>query len=220
MNQSSDQHPSVAQKPARLGFGLIAIILLMLVLGSLNFFDGNKEQAFIPPSTAAQKLDLDHITSQWQQFIKRYYDQEAMALDEAPLILIHLWNPSCLCNTVSQRHVNEVFTEFDESQVQWWVVTPSTTSQRQIDQYQALNPRIEQVIRLTPEFNLPLTASPGLAIAQPNGQLNYYGAYGFGMDCTPSGENFFANMINNIRAGAVGPFLNIAGNGCFCAWPE
>ncbi len=225
--QTSNQSP---QQPAsmRLGLIIMAVLMASLLFASLNYFDGNKERPFIPSTTTAEKLDLEHITGQWQQLIKRHHREDFITTNlvgseeeksASPLILIHLWNPGCLCNAVSQRHVNEVLNEFDQSQVKLWVVTPESTSQRQMDQFKSLNPRVEKIIRLTKELNMPLTSSPGLAIANTDGQLNYYGAYGFGMDCTPSGENFFANMINNIQAGAVGPFLNIAGNGCFCPWP-
>lgn len=209
---------------SRLPYAVLLIALLAVLASGLNYLDDNKVRPFVPNTTPAHYLDIQVIQNQWHTLIKQHQltptNQLAAAANQtSPLLLVHLWNPSCFCNAVSQRHVAEVLQQFDQTQIQWWVITPSTTSDRQIDQYRQLNPRIEKVIRIAKDSPLPVTASPALAITSQNGQLHYYGAYGFGIDCTPSGDNFFANMINNIRAGVVGPFLNIAGQGCFCPWP-
>ena len=80
-------------------------------------------------------------------------------------------------------------------------------------------PRAE-VIRL-PADTIPLSASPGLAILGADNHLAYYGAYGFGALCSLSDDKLFTNMISTLLSGeSYGPFINIAGSGCFCAWPD
>ena len=53
--------------------------------------------------------------------------------------LIHFWNPDCLCNQLSQRHFDGLVAAFDETQMRILVVAPSTTSDRQLEEFTRLN---------------------------------------------------------------------------------
>lgn len=133
--------------------------------------------------------------------------------------LVHFWNPDCLCNQVSQRHFSGILSYFSPQQLRVIILTPHTTSDAQINQFQRLNGDRFTLIRVSAEADFPLPASPGLALFNDAMQMSYFGAYGFGTLCTLDDDAFFPNIIERMQAGPYGPFMNVAGRGCFCAWP-
>lgn len=133
--------------------------------------------------------------------------------------LVHLWNPDCLCNQVSQRHFSGLLTQFNDDQLRVIILTPYSTSDAQIEQFQRLNGARFTLIRVAADADLPIPASPGLALFNDSMQMSYFGAYGFGALCTLDDDAFFPNIIERMQAGPYGPFMNVAGRGCFCAWP-
>lgn len=147
------------------------------------------------------------------------------ALTELPapkkqqITLVHLWNPDCLCNQVSQRHFNGLLQHFERDQLRVIVLTPHTTSAAQMTQFERLNGERFHLIRVAHDADLPIPASPGLALFNDAMQMGYFGAYGFGALCTLDDDAFFPNIIERMQAGPYGPFMNVAGRGCFCAWP-
>ncbi|MBE0483045.1 MAG: hypothetical protein IBX52_06035 [Bacterioplanes sp.] len=133
--------------------------------------------------------------------------------------LVHLWNPDCLCNQVSQRHFSGLVQQFDHEHLRVIILTPQTTSDATIHQFHRLNGDRYTVVRVSQDIDLPIPSSPGLALFNDQMQMSYYGAYGFGALCTLDDDAFFPNIIERMQAGPYGPFMNVAGRGCFCAWP-
>jgi hypothetical protein len=103
-------------------------------------------------------------------------------------------------------------------------LAPASITTEQIDDFQRLNGQRMELLVLKPEDEPPLSASPGLALYKVEHgnayQLSYYGAYGFGALCTLSEDSLFINMVNDMKQGSYGPFINVAGSGCFCPWPK
>lgn len=205
------------------------LFLLISIAGGSWWYSNQQIRPFIEADDRIS-LAINDIKTGWQQLIlgsKTESFENITTLSSlnnteinqnGSLILIHLWNPNCFCNQLSARHLAPLLDKYNNDELKLWVLTPVTTTEQQINEYQKLNPRIEKIIR-TNGKEQSLTASPGLALASSGGELHYYGAYGFGALCTPSGENFFSNLIQRIKRGVKGPFLNIAGKGCFCDWP-
>ena len=141
---------------------------------------------------------------------------------DEPVAMIHFWNPSCLCNQVSRRHFQGLINSQTADTMRRIVVTPSSTTDSQIQEFEQLNQGFNmEVIRLSlDDFSIP--ASPAVALFQNTRdqgyRLSYFGAYGFGALCTLSDDNFFPNMVSKMMSGRYGPFINVAGSGCFCAW--
>ena len=131
--------------------------------------------------------------------------------------LLHFWNPDCLCNQISQRHFDGLIRAFEPQALRIIVVAPATATDDQLARFRELNGRRMSVIRAPAELRIP--ASPGLALFGPDMRMGYYGAYGFGALCTVANDDFFPNIVRTLRHDSYGPFVNVAGNGCFCAWP-
>lgn len=133
--------------------------------------------------------------------------------------LIHFWNPDCLCNQLSQRHFDGLISAFSNEQLRILVVAPASISDQQLQEFEQLNGQRMQIIREPYPLNLPV--SPGLALYGPDQTFGYFGAYGFGALCTVANDEFFPSIVRKMSAGeAYGPFANVAGSGCFCAWPK
>lgn len=171
-------------------------------------------------------ISTDDNPALWQtkavnQMFQTTLAQLPQADNQADVVLFHFWNPDCLCNQVSQRHFSGILSQFDRQQLRIIALTPASTSQQQIDEFLRLNGERIELLQVD-NIQLPLSASPGLAlfnrVAGQGYQLGYFGAYGFGALCSVANDDFFPNIIRNLIKGPYGPFINVAGDGCFCAW--
>lgn len=131
--------------------------------------------------------------------------------------LLHFWNPGCLCNQLSQRHLDGLLRQFSAKELRVVVIAPASTSAEELESFRHLNGSRMSIIRA--DANLSLPASPALALFGPDNQLGYFGAWGFGALCTVADDDFFPAMVRSLRQNGYGPFVNVAGEGCFCAWP-
>lgn len=141
---------------------------------------------------------------------------------EAPLpgqvTMFHFWNPDCLCNQISQRHFEGLVKSFTPQQLRIIVVAPASVSDSQAAEFTRLNGQRMTLIR--EPYPLALPVSPALALFNAAGQMGYFGAYGFGALCTVSNDDFFPNIVRQLSSNEYGPFVNVAGSGCFCPWPK
>ena len=193
---------------------LITIWLAATLLG-LWWFQQQTIRPFISANDDARLWQAAEVESLFQSAVVRLPADMA-----ADVVLFHFWNPDCLCNQVSQRHFNGILREFDQQQLRVVAITSTTTSTEQIEDFKRLNGERIDLIQLSPQ-ELPLSASPGLALfnrIDGEYRMGYFGAYGFGALCTVANDDFFPNIIRNLKKGPYGPFMNVAGDGCFCAW--
>ena len=199
---------------------LISGLVILWLAGSLFglwWFQQKSIRPFISQTDTPESRDIEAVSQGLSRVLQRS-DINVRTPDK--VTLIHLWNPDCLCNNVSARHTQGVLNAFDPTILKFIMLAPTHTSDEDLMEAQRLNPRA-QIIRLMESDKLPLTASPGLAIFNPDGQLAYFGAYGFGALCSLSDDELFTNMISTMLAGKpYGPFMNVAGSGCFCEWPH
>lgn len=217
MKKTSNSHhhhtPPLGVKKNLLIGTLISVWLVATLLGLWWF-----QQKAIRPFISA-----DDDPRLWQaQQVEALFQSALTQLPEnaANVVLLHFWNPDCLCNQVSQRHFNGILRDFDASELSVIAVTSTNTSQEQIQEFRRLNGERLSLIRVSPA-ELPLSASPGLALfnkVEGQYEMGYFGAYGFGALCTVANDDFFPNIIRNLQQGPYGPFMNVAGDGCFCPW--
>ncbi len=186
---------------------------LLATLAGLWWFQQQNVRPFIASDDDLSYLRPALISERIQPLL-----QQLPAAGTQQTTLIHFWNPDCLCNQLSQRHFDGLIAAFDESQMRILVVAPATTSDRQLEEFSRLNGTRMQIVREPDGLNLP--ASPALALITPQGELGYFGAYGFGALCTVASDDFFPAIVRKMRAAEpYGPFANVAGSGCFCHWP-
>lgn len=206
---------SQTSAPRHLLMGIVVIVWIAATAAGLWWFQDNTVRPFLGPSDSPQQVQTDYLTEYLTPILEQADTTEAVAM-------IHFWNPTCLCNQVSRRHFQGLLASRGSHVMKRIVLTPATTTDEQIRDFHALNQNAEiSLIRMTQnDFSIP--ASPAVALfqrTQDQGyRLSYFGAYGFGALCTLSDDNFFPNMIEKMLAGRYGPFINVAGSGCFCAW--
>lgn len=205
--------------------GSLIIIWLAATLFGLWWFQQQTIRPFISTTDNPGLWQAKAVEKMFQSTLKQLPDRSS----NANVVLFHFWNPSCLCNQVSQRHFNGILSAFDKQQLRVIALTPSTTSQQQIDDFLQLNGKRIELLQ-TDDLDLPLSASPGLALfnrvkskdsdsdISSEYRMGYFGAYGFGALCTVANDDFFPNIIRKMQKGPYGPFVNVAGDGCFCAW--
>lgn len=193
---------------------MIGLWLSATLLG-LWWFQQQTIRPFISDSDDPRLWQANQVEPLFQSVLQQLPDD-----NKNNVILLHFWNPSCLCNQVSQRHFNGILQSFDNQTLRVVAITSTTTSAEQVADFKRLNGDRIELIQMAPE-RLPLSSSPGLALFNNlNGdyQMGYFGAYGFGALCTVANDDFFPNIIRNLTKGPYGPFMNVAGDGCFCAW--
>ncbi|MEK9713118.1 MAG: DUF6436 domain-containing protein [Thalassolituus sp.] len=199
---------------------LISSLVIVWLAGSLFglwYFQQKSIRPFIAQTDSPESRDLTSINRSLEQLL---IGAEIDIASPGRATLVHLWNPGCLCNNVSARHTQGVLAAFSEEQLQFVMLAPLTAADEELAEARKLNPRAK-IIRLTADDGIPLSASPGLAIFSPSGEMAYYGAYGFGALCSLSDDSLFTSMVATLLAGeSYGPFMNVAGSGCFCAWPS
>ncbi|APR67307.1 hypothetical protein TOL_1547 [Thalassolituus oleivorans MIL-1] len=201
---------------------LIALITLWLggSLFGLWWFQQKQLRPFVADTDPVEAMQIGAVDTALSAILQRLPASEI----EQQIILLHLWNPDCLCNAVSQRHLDSLLSHFTKQELRAIALAPASITTEQIDDFQRLNGQRMELLVLKPEDELPLSASPGLALYKVENsnayQLSYYGAYGFGALCTLSEDSLFTNMVNDMKHGSYGPFMNVAGSGCFCPWPK
>ncbi|MAD43917.1 MAG: hypothetical protein CMH98_02820 [Oceanospirillaceae bacterium] len=192
---------------------LSALILVWLVatLAGLWWFQQQNIRPFVAPGDDSRFWQA----SQAAPLLEDLYRN----LPDAPerVTLIHFWNPDCLCNQVSQRHFDGLIHGFSKQDLRIIVVAAPTVTEAGLEQFKALNGDRLEVMRAPAGFSVP--ASPGLALFSADGKLGYFGAYGFGALCTVANDDFFPNIVRSLAGEGYGPFVNVAGSGCFCPWP-
>jgi len=195
---------------------VVALWLIATAVG-LWWFQSQTIRPFLPqdqPPPAANTV---------QQQLTEWLQQHD-AGGQAPVTLLHFWNPDCLCNQVSKRHFDGLLASTTEQQLRIIVVAPAITDAKTLEEFRRLNSPRLQLVQLQADDFAPV-ASPSLALlsrdsSAPSGyRLGYYGAYGFGALCSVASDDFFPNIVRKMTEGAYGPFLNVAGSGCFCEWP-
>lgn len=206
-------NPTSNSKPQHrnLVLGIVVILWLTATAILLWWFQSRSVQPFLP-------ADHNPASLQVSQLVPELVSWLPPAEQRAPVTLIHFWNPDCLCNQVSSRHFESLVRRFSNQQLDILVIAPANTSDARIAEFKRLNGERMRIMRMSSDQHW-LPASPSLALLRADGSLGYFGAYGFGALCSISDEDFFPNMVRQMTAGSYGPFMNMAGSGCFCRWP-
>lgn len=194
--------------------GLSVLLWLTLTLLGLWWFQQQTLRPFIAPEDDARLWQAQATEALFQTVLQQ------LPADSSDVVLLHFWNPDCLCNQVSQRHFNGILEAFNSDELSVIAITSEHTSAEQIAEFNRLNGQRMTLLQI-PAAQLPLSASPGLALFnRVNGEyrMGYFGAYGFGALCSVANDDFFPNIIRNLQRGPYGPFMNVAGDGCFCSW--
>ena len=203
----------------------VSLLILVWLSGSLVglwWFQSRLIQPFVAADAPAQFRDLAAVDQALRPLLTTAEEIAESVTNKGDnrVTLVHLWNPDCGCNSVSQRHLDATLEAFGPEQLRFVILAPASASADVIAGMQSLNDRAE-VVQIPEKLPVPISASPGLAMYSPSGELAYFGAYGFGALCTLSDSNLFVNMVSTLLSGkSYGPFMNIAGSGCFCNWPQ
>ena len=202
-----DRYMQSTKAKKLLSWSLIAIWLLGSFI-ALWWFQQSALRPFIDANTAPPFLQAPSTQATLQDVLPE---------PDGRVTLVHFWNPGCLCNQVSQRHFNGLVAAFSEDDLRVIVLAPPTITTEQKASFLEQNSTRFELVTLADDIGLP--SSPGLALMNGEGAMSYFGAYGFGALCTISDEQFFPNMVRAMKKGPFGPFMNVAGQGCFCPWP-
>ena len=199
----------------------VSLLILVWLSGSLVglwWFQSRLIQPFVAADAPASMRSIEAVDTALRSLLQSHPDTSLTTT--GVVTLVHLWNPECSCNSVSQRHLDATLEAYPPEQLRFVILAPATATAEQLSNALSLNPRA-MVLQSPADQTLPISASPGLAMYSPSGELSYFGAYGFGALCTLSDSNLFVNMVSTLLSGAsYGPFMNIAGSGCFCNWPQ
>jgi hypothetical protein len=215
MADTRHEHLTSSSAPSsqrNLVLGIVVIFWLIATAILLWWFQSRSIQSFLPAEQNPATLQPLMVEQMLQPLL-------APAQQRTAVTLVHFWNPDCLCNQISRRHFDSLTQAFSAQQLAILVIAPTNTSDQQIDDFRRLNgSRME--IRRMPADQHWLPSSPSLALVRADGSLGYFGAYGFGALCSISTEDFFPNIVRQMEQGSYGPFMNMAGSGCFCRWPR
>ncbi len=220
--QHAKEAPLAKHKHLILGLA-VALWLIGTAIG-LWWFQSQNIRSFLdpnqpPPAAPEVEQQLHALVANHADAVER----------TAPVTLLHFWNPDCLCNQVSQRHFDGLLAKTSAEELEIVVVAPASASAETLAEFRRLNPPRIKLMQLESDEFRP-SSSPSMALVNNRDgagkqssidgyELGYYGAYGFGALCTVASDDFFPNIVRKMTAGSYGPFLNVAGSGCFCEWP-
>lgn len=215
--QSSEDSRSSAPSNANQLLGLVVIAWLLATAAFLWWFQSQQVRPFVSNEDDPRQVQVSQLQKMLSPLLS-----EAKFHNGQALTLIHFWNPNCLCNQLSQRHFEGLLNSVDAEHLNVLVVAAPGTSASEIARFQQLNGERMKILRAKSSAAtspLKIPSSPALALMHGNGDLGYFGAWGFGALCTLESDDFFPSIVEKMLAGPYGPFANISGNGCFCAWP-
>lgn len=179
----------------------------------LWWFQQSKLRPFIVPTDSQDFYQSQKIDQRLRPYLEAYSGNDKSQL------LIHFWNPDCLCNRVSQRHFSTLLQGFDQSQLDVLIIAHPDTSDEKIESLKVLNPERFSIVRGGNDLR-ELPASPSLALYDHNKALSYFGPYGFGAFCTVREDGFLSGIIKQMQTGQSTSFINVVGDGCFCSWSQ
>lgn len=139
-----------------------------------------------------------------------------------PAVVVHFWDPDCLCSRFNNSHVQSLIDDFGTKGVKFLIVL-NAASEQQEDAWQkgrTLFPSATIISSRALGLPTPIPASPSTAIVDSQGQLAYFGPYSLGGLCLSSDEGFVETILSTLLAGRRSELNTISGFGCFCAWRE
>lgn len=197
--------------PTWLTISLLSLFIIITAL-SLWWFQQANIKAFIDREDDSRFFQT-HIID---EILQPYLKNSAPAINKQQTLL-HFWRPDCLCNRVSQRHLDIILNTFKKDELKVIVIAHPLSTDKEISDLTRLNKGRIEVIRAEPELSI-LPSSPSLAIYNSENKLTYFGAYGFGAFCTVREDNFLSSLIKKNQLGEKTSFSNVIGDGCFCSW--
>jgi len=210
-NPAADSAANNLSRGKTLLLSLFILLWLGATLAGLWWFQKQNIRPFVAPEDDHRFWQAAQAEPLLQKLFNSLPPSDAVTL-------IHFWNPDCLCNQISQRHFDGLIYGFTKEQLRIVVMAAPNVTDEQLKQFRELNGKRMEVVRAPDNFRLP--ASPGLALFSSDGDLGYFGAYGFGALCSVANDDFFPNIVRSLANEGYGPFVNVAGSGCFCAWPS
>jgi len=111
------------------------------------------------------------------------------------LKVVHFTDESCECSRYSRAHIKEL--------------QPAFKNIRQI----TLSPNHQYM------QNIPIPASPSVAIWDEAGELAYFGPYSSGAICG-QGNDFVRPVIKQLQQNNNPKWINMIGIGCYCPWKQ
>ncbi|MDP2610582.1 MULTISPECIES: DUF6436 domain-containing protein [unclassified Oceanobacter] len=196
--------------------GLVVVLWLSGTGLALWWFQSQTIRSFLAADSSPAALNTQALETTLAALLARLPTNPHVT--QAPVTMVHFWNPDCLCNQVSRRHFDGLVSAFDRYQLRIVVVAAANATAEQLAEFHQLNGQRMELIQAD-DLTALIPSSPALALVKENGRLGYFGAYGFGALCSVASDDFFPNMVRQMTDGQYGPFINVAGSGCFCRWP-
>ena len=205
--------------------------LLLLVIGCLLFLTAViinhlMIRDFIDLESDEDYFDYSYVSHQFKPLYHKvvstlkdnhpYYD-----LEPKPTIILHISHPDCLCNIVSQRHKDDLFMLAERHDKKLKVISinqqPNQLAFPQPSAPEHHSPNsLHNEKTLSQLVPTDLPSLPTLVIYNPQGELNYFGPFGFGAFCNQPSDNPLTNIVIDIMNGQTHKQLNVTGEGCFC----
>lgn len=191
-------------------FKILIFVALVSAGGLLWQWSSESVRPFIDSENNYIFLQPTLIKKQLTQILKEQEPAEGNQVT-----LVHFWNPDCLCNTLSQQHFDDLMAEYTQPELRVFVIAPANISAEKEAQFKRLNSQRMSLIK----SDLPFPASPALALFDSQLNIGYYGPYGFGPQCIPSGDSLFSALVKLYKEEASAFYMNVIGDGCYCDWP-
>lgn len=200
---------------------LLVALWLMAMCYAFWWFLVRDIRSFYPPG---QEQFVRFENAQLGKYLNSYLYSNNLITnnDQHSAVLIHFWDPSCLCSRFNIQHVQRLIEDFGPDGIRFIVILNDRIPDPEefISQAPELFPGAA-LIRAS-QLALPskVPASPATAILDQHGQLAYFGPYTLGALCLPSGDGLVETVLKSLLAGRQPVPGSIAGSGCFCAWPN
>jgi len=197
----------------------ISAVVLATTLLSLWWFQARLVQPFIPTNSSSAFYQPNTISKELSELLELQQATTTKDNNTNSSTLFHFWNPSCICNRLSQRHFNQIARSFNIDELNIIIIAHSSATQTQIKDAKKLNPNFAFIHEKELKSPLNIPTSPSLAIIDSNQKITYFGPYGFGAFCTMNDDKLLPSIIEKSNDNSASSFINVVGDGCFCDWP-
>ncbi|MCV6587442.1 MAG: DUF6436 domain-containing protein [Marinobacterium sp.] len=218
MNEVAQAHSSRRQQ---ILMGLLVFVWLIAMCYAFWWFLIRDIRLFYPPGHEQYvHFENARMGDHLQQFIQAKHP--GLLTSPSQGVLVHFWDPDCLCSRFNIQHVQQLIEEFGPQGIRFMVVLNDRVDnpEQWLQQAPTLFPGATVVSASTLALPVQLTASPSTAILNAQGHLTYFGPYTLGALCLPSGDGLVETVFKHLLAGRQPQSGSISGSGCFCRWPE
>ena len=143
---------------------------------------------------------ISSMNDYWASFSGGAISNIKLAPKQGNALILHIIDPNCPCTRFSLSHIKNLEAQFEKNA-----------------EFININSISADTLREKLLNQLPIPASPAVAVWDKSGDLAYFGPYSSGRLCG-EGFDFVAKTLSELKKNFNPQWINSEAIGCFCEW--